>query len=387
MQYFIYKLKVFFKVCILKIFWVLPIKKNSIMVEVNWGNGYGDSPKYICEELHSKNPGCEIFWSIKKNVNKNCFPSYITPIERNSLIYFYLMARCKMIISNVRMAESFKKRRNQFYIQTWHGFGAKKVEKDVELKLAREYVDKAKNDSKNIDIMISNSKKATEIYKTAFWYDGKIIESGFPRNDILLSIEKQKKIRSKLTKVYPIIENKSVVLYAPTFRNDHNLDCYNIDIEMVVKYLNNKFNKDFIFLLRLHPNVSFLSGELLKNKLNNVLDVSDFDDMQELLSISDVLITDYSSSITDFLITEKPCFIFATDVEEYKKDRDFYFELETITGEISRSNEELCDSIWKFEEKKFENSIKNFIEENGILVTDKASSIIVDEMLRNLEIK
>lgn len=382
MQNLIYKLKVNLKKILLKLLKIVPVKNGTVFVEVNWGNGYGDSPKYICDELYKQYPKCNVYWAIKDKSMKNSFPDFVKPVKRNSFFYFYVMATSKIILSNVRLAESFKKRKEQFYIQTWHGFGIKKIEKDAEKNLSVEYVRKAKNDSKNINLIISNSKTATKIYKEAFWYNGEVLEVGFPRNDMLLDCKKQKNILKKIKTKYPLIYEKKIVLYAPTFRNNHNLSCYDLDVESLINQLEKRFDEEFVCLLRLHPNIAKYSNKINCDKS---IDVSEYDDMQELLAVSDILITDYSSSITDFLVTSKPCFIYARDIDEYKKDRDFYFELNTLTGTVSESNEELKSTIKNFDLEKFKANRTKFISTHGLIITTESTNKVVDVILENFK--
>ncbi|MBM6839815.1 CDP-glycerol glycerophosphotransferase family protein, partial [Clostridium saudiense] len=106
------------------------------------------------------------------------------------------------------------------------------------------YVKFAKKDSKNADLFISNSKFNTNMYKRAFWYDGEILECGVPRNDLLFNnIEETKR---KVKSFFNIANNKKIVMYAPTFRKDNNLEVYKFDYEKCIEEFNKKFSKEYV---------------------------------------------------------------------------------------------------------------------------------------------
>ena len=101
------------------------------------------------------------------------------------------------------------------------------------------------------------------------------------------------------------------------------------------------FQGEWTVLIRLHPNVASQSADLFAYDGKTVLDATEYPDMMELLCAADLLITDYSSSMFDYALTGKPIVQFATDIEAYRKDRDFYFPLDSLPFPLARSNEEL----------------------------------------------
>ena len=109
-----------------------------------------------------------------------------------SLKYFYELCTAKVIITNFRTTNIFKKRKNQYYIQTWHSsLRLKQIEKDAEDSLPESYIEMAKEDSKKCDLLLSGCRYSTDIFKRAFWYDGEIFEYGTPRNDLLINSDKE----------------------------------------------------------------------------------------------------------------------------------------------------------------------------------------------------
>ena len=159
---------------------------------------------------------------------KQSLPKYVKPVKKDSLKYFYTVCTSKVWIDNRRPIIELTKRKKQFYIQTWHGgIALKKIEGDAENKLPKRYIKCAKKDSKAIDLMVSNSSFCTQMYRRAFWYNGRIEEYGTPRNDILMNEKNHKGIKEKVHKNLKIKNKYNLIMYAPTFRADENLECYN----------------------------------------------------------------------------------------------------------------------------------------------------------------
>lgn len=334
----------------------LPVKKNKIIFNNFNGKGYGDNPKYIAEELLKRRNNLDLVWMV--NDLNEVFPKGIRKVLASSKKASCELATSRIIICNVKNALSFKKKKNQFYIQTWHGsFGLKYIEKDAKDKLPQNYLKVTIADSKNIDLMLSSSNWQTEEYKRAFWYDGEILEKGFPRNDILFNISKKRIEQIKRDLNIPF--NKKILLYGPTFRDNSSLRAYNIDLKTIKEELEFKTKEEWVVLVRLHPNMhSYV------NLFNGLffIDVTSFPDGQEILAISDMLITDYSSNMIDFILMDRPVFLYASDIEEYKKERGLkpvYFKLPFA---LSQNNQELIDAIREFDKELYLKKLYEFRE-------------------------
>jgi CDP-glycerol glycerophosphotransferase len=118
------------------------------------------------------------------------------------------------------------------------------------------------------------------------------------------------------------------------------------------------------------------------------VDVSKFHDMQVLLSASDVVISDYSSLMFDFAISKKPCFQFATDIEAYKQDRNFYFSLDKLPFSVAKNNDELVKDISEFNQENYQNALDAFFNEVGMILDGKASekcASIIEDICFNKE--
>ena len=357
---------------------LLKINNNKIVFCSFYGNNYSCNPKYITEEFIRQNIDCELVWLLdKKKINDiSVFPKRVRIVNYCSIQAFYELATAKIWIDNCRKLMFPKKRKDQFYIQTWHGnIALKKIEKDAIDKIGRQYVRNAKEDASITDFCISNSDHISNLYLNSFWYSDnvKILKYGSPRNDILVNNIDLNHVKEKLLLNLGI----KIVLYAPTFRKDHLIGEYNIDYNKLITILKNKYNCEWKFLLRLHPNL------ILKHRSNipeNVIDVTMYPDIQELLGISDIVISDYSSLMFDFMFTEKPCFIFATDYESYKEDRDVYFELNETPFPVAQNNEQLIENIEFFSLEEYNKKIHEFTKRLGCIENGNASQMVVKKI-------
>ena len=344
------------------------VKKSRIICSSYDYTKYACNPRAFTEYLLKEHDGeYEIYWCFKTGIEVPNLPKEIKIIRWRTLKYFYVINTAGFIFSNMRLGRwrtYLIKRKEQKYIMMWHSsMSVKKVEKDAENSLSEYYIKAAKYDSSNCDLMISGCQFRTKIMKNSFWYDGDILEKGTPRNDVLFTAN-GKEIRDKVFKKYNIPHNVKI-LYAPTFRKDYGLSCYKLDWFDTFSLLEKKFGGTFYVLFRLHPNFQRLNVDLTKYTNERIIDVTGYHDMQELISISDILVTDYSSSIFDFMLLNKPCFIYATDSETY--DRGTYIKLEDLPFPLASNNDELLNVIREFNLEKFSDNVKAF--NNNIIRT------------------
>ncbi len=365
----------------------LPIEKNKIVFTNFNGNGYGCNPKYIAEEIIKRNLPYELCWLVnnikEKEVN---FPKTIRLIELNSKQSFKELTTAKIWIDNQRKIFPIKlglqKKEGQLYIQTWHGsLGIKKLDNDVQNftnKSNKIWIDRAKFDSQMTDYLLTNSKFETNILPEALWFKNKVLEIGHPRNDIFFKSEFEKKlIKKKIFNNLGISNNQNILLYVPSFRDDYRLDCYMLNIEIIKSTLENKFGGSWTILIRMHPRLKDTSCALF-NYNKNVIDVSSYSDIQELLIAADIAISDYSSCIFDFILSKKPAFIFATDIEQFNTERGFYYPLESTPFPIATDNIELMNNIKDFNYEQYKQKVEEFLQEKGCIEDGHASERVVD---------
>lgn len=355
------KLYLTFKMIIANFFRLLPINSKKIVFDNFNGKGYGCDPKYICEELIKSNCGYDLVWLAQKKPLD--LPLQVRFVKYGSFSALKEQATAKIWIDNVKTSIKPRKRKSQFYLQTWHSsLGLKMNEADAIETLSNEYIAVAKKDASITDLMYANSSFRENKYKTAYWYHGPVIRCGLPRCTPVLS--PSKKIREKVNDYFKI-KTKNIILYAPTFRKDYCLDWYKFNYKKCLETLEKKFGGEFVLLMRLHPNASVLSGQLSYS--DGVLNASDYPDIQELLAVSSVLITDYSGCMFDFAFAKKPVFLYTPDLRCYiETDRNLYFQVEELPFPVCESEEELTLSIELFDQEEYKKQCAAFFDRIGL---------------------
>ena len=361
------------QVCFMSLFRLFPIKRNRIIFMSYYGKHTNCNPFAIYEEIKKNNLPFECIWvdNSKALGDKS--------VKHRSIAFYYYIRTSRFLVFNARPNFDIKKRKFQRYIQTWHSsLGFKMIEKDAEKTLDKKYVKKAKKDSTYIDLLISGCKYRTECFKRNFWYGGEIAEVGTPRNDVLFSQEKDM-IANNTKKKLGIQENTKVVLFAPTFRNSDDISYVtSLDVNMLLSELESKFSGNWTLVYRLHPNV-----KLNKNILKGAINVSDYKDMQALLLMSDILLTDYSSVMFDFMLLERPIFLYAPDYEQYvSKERNVYFEINELPFDLCITNDNLMSAISTFNYEDYNKKVKLFNDKIGTFECGVASQKIIEWMAK-----
>ncbi len=336
---------------------VLPVDKNKVVFSSYYGRGYSDNPKAICEALRKSNSNAKLVWLCKNEKEAATLPEGVTPCPYDSAKRVWQLATARVWVDNCRKYDRFKKK-GQYYLQTWHGFPLKRIEKDAIEALAPDFEKGAVKDSGMTDLLLSNSGFVTETLRRCFWYNGEIAEYGSPRNDVFLNPDPATDI--KVRDSYSLSHDRKLVLYAPTFRADHSITAYAIDARMMAESLEKRFGGEWSVLIRLHPNVAKDSEGLFPYDGKRIINATMYPDMQELLCASDMLITDYSSSMFDFALGGKPCVRLALDLEDYMKDRNFYFDYDEIPFPYATSNEGMRELIKDFDIDAYNKSRDDF---------------------------
>lgn len=331
----IYFLRIF-----MRLLYIFPIKNNRIIINAYRGLQYSCNPKYISEYLtaHYGNQ-LEIIWAFRKPDNYRFLEKQgIRLIKYNSFQRLYYEATAKISLNNIGSFSWLPVRKNQEHINTWHGgFGYKRVGlgEVTNGSLIKKSI-RMSSDETTL-VAASCAEFSADLIRTDLGYKGPIMASGFARNDI---IYQQKcayyPIRAQVLSSIGITGNPYVVLYAPTWRYNAYEKVETPYFEKLKKVLMVKGCQDVIVLSRMHH-----ITQVNWSDSANVIDVSDYPDMQELLCITDCLITDYSSCIWDFSITGKPIYLFAPDIEEYRNGRGYHVDIYDWHFPVARNNQEL----------------------------------------------
>ena len=347
------------------------------------GRGYGCNCKYLVEEILERKLDYDLVWLINESEDKSAFPKEVRLVDYKSEEALRELATAKFLVSNYHLnyfiKKGFRKSDNQVYLQMWHGsFGIKKIEKHVPgLTESKMWLKVSKLNSAMTDYWISNSDFETDVYKNAFWDVNDIRLLGHPRNDIFF--KDNTRLAHKVLSKLDADTSKKIVLYMPTFREDYRLDCYDIDVDRLCNMLERRFSGEWALVLRLHPRVAYLSSRF-KEKYGHdkIIDATNYDDVQELIASADVMISDYSSCIFDYLLTKRPAFIYATDIDEYDKERGFYYSIYETPFSIASNNDELCKAVEEFNEEEYEDKVEEFLKGKGSIEDGNAAGRIIE---------
>ncbi|MGX7030461.1 CDP-glycerol glycerophosphotransferase family protein [Vagococcus zengguangii] len=330
------------------------IDENAVLYETRDGASITDSPYAIFLKLVSDDNYHHLkhIWVLKKDHEEallNVPEEYrqrITVVQRDTLEYVDAMLTSKYVITNSTFQTFFVKRPDQIYINTWHGTPLKLMGFDIPGAIYN-----AQNVMRNFlmtDYLLSPNAHTTDIFKRAYKlndvYEGTIIEHGYPRIDLTLNAPKSE-LQAKLSTFGIVLdETKKTLLYTPTWRGKAVGNAQNTIEQTVqeVEQLTVKFSNEYNILIKAHPFAykHLKDDERLAGRL-----ISDYLDANELLSIVDVLVTDYSSIFFDFLVTDKPIIFYVWDKEVYSAERGMYLELETLPGPTAESLTDLLELL------------------------------------------
>lgn len=346
-----------------------PLQMNKIVCSNFHGKGFGCNSKYIVNELLKRNRDLDIVWLV---TDKYEFPDGVRTVPFNSEEAIKEIATARVLIDNQMKFPGFLKRDDQFFINTWHGaIPLKKIGFDnPSNKGKKKYENRARLNFENIDLIPSNSRFCSDMFRRSFRYHGFILKQGCPRNDLFF--EDNAKYKKEIYAALNIPADKKIAMYAPTFRSDKSLDAYQMDYEKVLKALGD----DYVMVLRLHPHVQKKAKNIEYN--DKVYNGSIYPDMQVLMAASDVMMTDYSNIMFEFMLSGRPCYIYATDIEEYRKQRDYYFDIYDLPFPVATTSDELAQKIKDFDEIKYRKKSKKFMHSIRMKETGHASEYVAD---------
>jgi len=316
---------------------------ESILFESFQGKVIGDNPYAIFQELKSRNPSVELLFTVNKTTKA---PEGAKGLRHGSIAWLRALATSKGLVNNTNFPGYFRKRQGQTYVQTWHGTPLKRLGKDIkDLVPTGSYLRMMDREASFWDFLISPSAYCTELFPGVFGYSGQILETGYPRNDILTTGTSQ---RDLIRRSLGIMDQKQlVVLYAPTWRDSKRTATGNWK---PVNFLNESLGPNITLLFRGHTNTHSAHSEQVAR---GAIDVTDYKNVAELYLAADVLVTDYSSSMFDFSVTGKPMVFLAPDLDDYNAKRGFYFDFENLApGPILKDDSKLRETLENIESLK-----------------------------------
>lgn len=371
------------------------VRKKTVLYESFHGKNMSCNPYALFKELLSNNKYDNyihiwVFDDLSKHQNtireyNTCKNVYF--VKYNSKKYLKYLATSEYLINNTSFPPLFVKRKEQIYVNTWHGVPLKCLGFDINNKTSTNigFI----RDFYQSDYMISANSFLTKVYQNSYklknLYNGKIIEEGYPRVDNITSDKNY--VINKLIKdnVY-IDKTKKIILYAPTWKGTSFTDPVN-DIDKMILFKKTIEKKIDIqkYQILIKPHNSLLHFIEQNYKMDYIIPISS--DANEILSITDILISDYSSIFYDFLKTKKPILFYITDADEYLDYRGTYHSLDELptpyTNDINVIIERI-NNIEFFHENNLKSYLKirnwcEFLDEKNI------SSKIIEIVFENQE--
>lgn len=336
---------------------LIPCDEKTVLFLSFHGRGYSDNPKAIYEYMRSQKEyqGYRFIWAIKHHKKKNLSIEGAKIIEYFSIPYFFYLARSKYWIVNCKLPAYVLKKPSQIYLQTWHGTPLKRLAHDIQLeegttfyrsKMSAEQMYQTYDvDVKKYNYMISPNRFSSEVFQSAFRINReRLIDTGYPRNDILVNTKEEEMI--SLKKKYHLPLDKKVILYAPTWRdNSFTAKGYTFSLQVDFGKWREQLADEYVVIFK--PHYLIISDFDIKDYQGFVYEVDATSDIAELYLVSDVLVTDYSSVFFDYAILNRPIYFYMFDKKEYAQElRGFYFDInETLPGPIVETEEDLLNGL------------------------------------------
>lgn len=309
-----------------------PTPADAVFFESFYGQNASCNPRALDAAIARLHPATARYWSvIDASV---AVPPGAIPLIEGSEQWWRIRGEARLLVVNDWLRKRWLKRPHQTVLQTWHGTMLKKIAINRPRHGIRATI-AAVLESRRWDVLLSQNPHSTRIFRSAYRYRGPIWEEGYPRDDALLSGDGAA-IRKKLG----IPAKKRVLLYAPTWRDDHLEHIDHLDVAAFTDSL----GSEYVTLIRGHSRTLRPGRDV---HASNVIDVTGYPDVADLFLVADALITDYSSVMFDFSVTGKPMFFFTPDLDHYREQlRGFYFDLiEVAPGPVVRTPAELVALI------------------------------------------
>jgi CDP-glycerol glycerophosphotransferase len=297
-----------------------------VRILYNAFNGrYADSPRALHRGLLARGVAAEHLW-LQDERFVGGFPADVATVPIGTPAAVAALESADVLISNTHIQlDRWDKPAGAFYLQTWHGTPLKRIHRAAASIPSEEAMLELDDDIARWDALVSQSPAATQLLRGAFGYGGPVLETGYPRNDVLSAPDADER-RTALREELGIAPDVTAVLYAPTYRDDTVDDADapdGLDLELLL----DRLGPGCTVLLRQHY---YLYRRPVRTGVAGLVDVSDNPDIADLYLAADALVTDYSSAMFDFAVTGKPLLLYPYDLAHYRdRLRGFTLDLET----------------------------------------------------------
>ena len=353
-------------------------RSGLVTFESNLGADYGDSPGAIHRALRERGLPVTTGWV---STTAAPVPEGSVRLERLGWRYLWAMGRASVWVSNQNMPAWMRRPTDTFYLQTWHGTPLKRMLHDLDTVIGRDsgYVGRVDRMIGEWSLLLAPSPWAAERLRSAFRYEGEMLDVGYPRNDALAdgsTAERAERIRKRLG----LAASKKVLLYAPTFRDDQRTGKrFTFQLPIDIVRLAEAIGDEYEIVVRLHP--------IIRGKVRlpwGVHDAGAGFEMEDLLAAADVLVTDYSSVMFDYAVLGRPMVFFVPDLERYRDTlRGFYFDFEaSAPGPLVRTTTELVTALGDGSDVKYADAVREFRQQFCPRDDGHAGERVLDDLLR-----
>ena len=289
------------------------VPEDAVFFESFYGQNASCNPRALDEVIGREHPYTTRYWSVvDASVD---VPAGAIALIEGSAEWWRVRADARLLVVNDWLRKRWMKRKHQTVLQTWHGTMLKKIAIDRPRHGIRATI-AAVREGRRWDVLLSQNPHSTKVFRSAYRFRGPIWQEGYPRNDSLTTGDGAA-IRARLG----IPAEAKVLLYAPTWRDDHLEHIDHLDVAAFTDAL----GPGYVTLIRGHSRTLRPGRDL---HAGNVLDVTGYPDVTDLFLAADALVTDYSSVMFDFSVTGKPMFFYTPDLAHYRERlRGFYFDL------------------------------------------------------------
>lgn len=350
----------------------LPVSPGLIVFESMLGAQYSDSPRAIYEELRRRGLASRAVWSVARDAVG--FPDDVPTVRRWTPDWYRALATAQAWVTNQGFPAGLRKPARTTFVQTWHGTPLKRMGRDDPAKASDPAAMSAMLAASALwDVVPVPSDYFTETIVEAFGSTAQVLPVGMPRNDVLLQPLSSTERASRLASLR--LSPDPVALFAPTRKG--RLDAPPVSPGFWSSC-------DMPVMQRLH--YTDVREEAWEPS-PSVVDVSAVPDMASLLQVADVLVTDYSSSMFDFALTDRPIVLFQPDQDEYLATRGLIYDIrEFAPGPIATTEAELRSllgsvSSWATE---FAPARAAYRDRFGTYESGVAAAAVVDTVLASL---
>lgn len=354
--------------------------EESVFFQSYLGEQATDSALALHHELRRRFPKMKLYWGV---VDRSvALPEGAIPVVRYTRDWYEKISRAEFLVNNIYFFSWFKKRPFQTYIQTWHGTPLKKIGRSYweDRQRAPIWIERMDRQAASWDYLVSPNAFCTEKFAEEFRYSGTVIESGYPRNDVLAVGDPN--VREHVRRRLAIPSNKKVILYAPTWRDNKSAQAWVAEFIQLLdlQSLARELGEEYIVLVRGHGH-NARAGSTVGSS-GRVVDVTYYPEINDLYAATDLVITDYSSVMFDFAVTGKPMLFFAPDLESYADGvRGFYLDYEdTVPGPVLSQQDEVAGVVRSLLESGWspDRRYTSFVERFCGLEDGQASKRVVD---------